>query len=180
MDSEAIPVVGMVGAGQLARMTSAAAEGLGVLFRVLAATPDDSAAQVTAGAVIGDYWSAADLAGFAAGCDVVTFDHEHVPGELIAGLEDAGRVVHPGSAALRYTQDKLAMRAKLTELGYQCPRFEAVAGLDDVIAFAAKTGWPVVLKAVTGGYDGRGVWICDDAESAAEVMSHGLQLIAEE
>ena len=180
MDSEATPVVGMVGAGQLARMTSAAAVGLGIQFRVLAAAPDESAAQVTAGPVIGDYQSAADLMAFAAGCDVITFDHEHVPGPLIAALEASGVAVHPGSAALRYTQDKLAMREKLSGLGYPCPQFAAVAGPEDVAEFAAKTGWPVMLKAVTGGYDGRGVWVCGDLAAATEVLSHGLRLIAEE
>ena len=113
----------MVGAGQLARMTSGAATELGIRFRVLAAAADESAAQVTADPFLGDYRSEADLAAFAAGCDVVTFDHEHVPGPLIASLEAAGRVVHPGSAALQYTQDKLAMRAHLTSLGYRCPEF---------------------------------------------------------
>jgi len=180
MDSEATPVVGMVGAGQLARMTSAAAVGLGIQFRVLAAAPDESAAQVSVGTVIGDYQSAADLMAFAAGCDVITFDHEHVPGPLIAALEASGVAVHPGSAALRYTQDKLAMREKLSGLGYPCPQFAAVAGPEDVAEFAAKTGWPVMLKAVTGGYDGRGVWVCGDLAAATEVLSHGLRLIAEE
>jgi 5-(carboxyamino)imidazole ribonucleotide synthase len=180
MDSEATPVVGMVGAGQLARMTSGAATELGIRFRVLAAAADESAAEVTADPFLGDYRSEADLVAFAAGCDVVTFDHEHVPGPLISSLEAAGRVVHPGSAALQYTQDKRAMRAHLTSLGYRCPEFEPVAAAEDVAKFAAKTGWPVVLKAVTGGYDGRGVWVCEDAEAAAEVLAHGLRLIAEE
>ena len=180
MDGEATPVVGMVGAGQLARMTSGAATELGIQFRVLAASADESAAQVTAGAMVGDYRSEADLTAFADGCDVVTFDHEHVPSELVAGLEAAGRAVHPGSAALRFTQDKLAMRSRLTELGYRCPEFRPVASAPDVAAFAAKSGWPVVLKAVTGGYDGRGVWVCEDESAVASVMSHGLQLIAEE
>jgi 5-(carboxyamino)imidazole ribonucleotide synthase len=180
MDGEATPVVGMVGAGQLARMTSGAATELGIRFRVLAASADDSAAQVTADAMVGDYRSSADLAAFADDCDVVTFDHEHVPGPLVAGLEAAGRVVHPGSAPLRLTQDKLAMRSRLTDLGYRCPEFQPVASVADVAVFGAKAGWPVVLKAVTGGYDGRGVWVCDRDTAVASVMSHDLQLIVEE
>src|ERR1700744_3486458 len=75
------PVVGMVGAGQLARMTSQAATGLGIGFRVLAAAPDESAAQVVAGTRVGDYRSLADLRAFAAACSVLTFAHEYVPGE---------------------------------------------------------------------------------------------------
>jgi 5-(carboxyamino)imidazole ribonucleotide synthase len=174
------PVVGMVGAGQLARMTAAAAVGLGIRFRVLAAAPDESAAQVCADTVLGDYRSTSDLLAFAAGCDVVTFDHEHVPQAQLEALEQAGHMVRPGAAALRFTQDKLSMRERLADLGVPCPRFEPVPALADVVAFAEHAGWPVVLKAVSGGYDGRGVWLCGSPAEAAEVLSHGLQLLAEE
>ena len=86
----------------------------------------------------------------------------------------------PGGAALRYAQDKLAMRDELTRLGAPCPRYAPVASAGDVAAFAAGTGWPVVLKAVRGGYDGRGVWVCDGPDQAAEVLGYGVALLAEE
>jgi 5-(carboxyamino)imidazole ribonucleotide synthase len=165
----------MVGAGQLARMTSQAATGLGVGFRVLAGAADESAAQVVAGTRLGDYRSLADLSGFAAGCDVVTFDHEHVPGEHLAALESEGVQVRPGAAALRFTQDKLAMRERLTGLGIACPRYAPVRTLAEVEAFAGGS-WPVVLKAVSGGYDGKGVWVCETAADAKEVLGHGALL----
>jgi 5-(carboxyamino)imidazole ribonucleotide synthase len=174
-----VPVVGMVGAGQLARMTAQAAVGLGVGFRVLAGSAADSAAQVAAGTVVGDYRSLQDLRAFAAGCDVVTFDHEHVPGAHLAALERAGVLVRPTAAALYFTQDKLAMRQRLAGLGVDCPRFAAVGDLAEIKEFAAGA-WPVVLKAVSGGYDGRGVWICDSAAEAERVLEHGIEVIAEE
>jgi 5-(carboxyamino)imidazole ribonucleotide synthase len=170
----------MIGAGQLARMTCQAAPGLGVRLRVLAAAADESAAQVCAQTSIGDYRSLDDLLDFAAGCDVVTFDHEHVPGSHLRALEQAGIPVRPGSAALRHAQDKRALRDRLAGLGLACPRFAPVAGLAEVTGFADQAGWPVVLKAVTGGYDGRGVWVCGTPAQAAEVLQAGPQLIAEE
>jgi 5-(carboxyamino)imidazole ribonucleotide synthase len=176
----AAPVVGMVGAGQLARMTAAAAIGLGVRFRVLAAAADDSAAQVCADAPVGDYRSADDLMVFAAGCDVVTFDHEHVPEPALRALEAAGHAVRPHSGALRLTQDKLTMRRRLGELGVPVPRAVPVASQADVEAIADRTDWPVVLKALSGGYDGRGVWVCRSYAEIAEVIAHGVPLIAEE
>jgi 5-(carboxyamino)imidazole ribonucleotide synthase len=172
-------VVGMVGAGQLARMTSQAAIGLGVGFCVLAGSADESAAQVSAGTRLGDYRSLADLRGFAAGCDVLTFDHEHVSGPHLVALEQEGIKVRPGAAALRFTQDKLAMRERLTGLGVACPRFAPVRALAEVEEFADGS-WPVVLKAVSGGYDGRGVWVCDSATDAADVLAHGIDVLAEE
>ena len=128
---------------------------------------------------LGDYRSLADLRGFAAGCDVLTFDHEHVPGPHLAALEREGVLVRPGAAALRFAQDKLAMRERLTGLGVQCPPYAAVSSLSEVTAFAGQHGWPVVLKAVSGGYDGRGVWICGTPAEAAAVLSHGIRLLAE-
>jgi 5-(carboxyamino)imidazole ribonucleotide synthase len=174
-----VPVVGMVGGGQLARMTSQAATGLGVGFRVLAGSAAESAAQVAAGTWLGDYRSLADLRNFAAGCDVITFDHEHVPDAHLTALERDGVQVRPAAAALRFTQDKLAMRERLTGLGVACPRFAPVRTLAEVEEFADGS-WPVVLKAVSGGYDGKGVWVCGSAAQAADVLAHGIEVIAEE
>jgi len=116
---------------------------------------------------------------------VVTFDHEQVPGGQLAALEGAvagpgGPVVRPGPAALRYTQDKLAMRGRLRALGVPCPRYTPVTDLAGVTACAKEWGWPVVLKAVTGGYDGRGVWVCGTPGEAAAVLAHPVAVFAEE
>ena len=174
------PVVGMVGAGQLARMTAQAAVGLGIGFRVLAGAPGESAAQVCAGTELGDYRSLDDLLAFGSHCDVLTFDHEHVPGPSLTALERAGLKVRPGPDALRFAQDKGAMRERLAGLGIACPRYARVSDLDDVTAFAAGSGWPVVLKAISGGYDGKGVWVCQTPAEAAAVLAHGIDLMAEE
>jgi len=175
-----LPVVGMVGAGQLARMTHQAAIALGQSLRILADSADDGAALVAADVVVGDYTSLADLRAFASGCDVVTWDHEHVPNEHIVALAADGVVVQPGAAALRYAQDKAAMRERLTELGIPCPRWAPIASGDELAAFGADVGWPLVLKAVRGGYDGRGVWVVDSVEDASDVLASGTPLLAEE
>ncbi len=174
-----MPIVGMVGGGQLARMTAQAAIALGATFRVLARSASESAALVTHDVAVGSHLSLADVAAFAGSCDVVTFDHEHVPGEILAHLESSGVLVRPGSRALRFTQDKLAMRDTLTALGVPCPRYAPVSSAADVESFRGGS-WPVVLKAVSGGYDGKGVWVCSSAADVAEVMGHGIALLAEE
>ncbi|KAB2351627.1 5-(carboxyamino)imidazole ribonucleotide synthase [Actinomadura rudentiformis] len=179
------PVVGMAGGGQLARMTQQAAIGLGVNLRVLAGSPDDSAAKVCADVRIGDDRSLDDLSAFAKGCDVVTFDHEHVPGGHIEAVEAAGTPCRPGAAALLHAQDKLVMRDRLSALGAPCPRYAEVGG-DDPLAiiegFGRETGWPVVLKATRGGYDGKGVWVLDgpDEGLVRELLAQGLSLMVEE
>ncbi|WP_129842258.1 5-(carboxyamino)imidazole ribonucleotide synthase [Streptomyces sp. RFCAC02] len=178
------PVVGMVGGGQLARMTHEAGIPLGIRFRLLSDTPDDSAAQAAGDVVIGDYRDLDTLRAFAKGCDVITFDHEHVPTEHLRALEAEGIPVRPGPDALVHAQDKGVMRARLTELGIPCPRHRVVADPADVARFAAEVGgFPVVLKTVRGGYDGKGVWVVRDAEHAAattEPFRAGVAVLAEE
>ncbi|MDT4911328.1 MAG: 5-(carboxyamino)imidazole ribonucleotide synthase [Pseudonocardiales bacterium] len=175
-----LPIVGMVGAGQLARMTHQAAIALGQSLRILADSADDGAALVASDVVVGDYRSLEDLRSFAHGCDVLTFDHEHVPNAHIAALAAEGVAVHPGAEALRFAQNKQAMRERLAAMGVPCPRWAPITDAADLDAFAAAVGWPVVLKATTGGYDGKGVWVIDSAADAAEVLASGTSLLAEE
>jgi 5-(carboxyamino)imidazole ribonucleotide synthase len=163
----------MIGGGQLSRMTAQAAVGLGVGFRVLAANATESAAQVSRDVRIGNHDELQALADLAVGADVVTFDHEHVPQHLLAELVAGGAVVRPDPAALIYAQDKALMRAKLTEAGIACPRWAIAQTPDDVATFAGGS-WPVILKTSKGGYDGRGVWVIDSLDEAAEVMSGQL------
>ncbi|WP_314224866.1 5-(carboxyamino)imidazole ribonucleotide synthase [Streptomyces zaehneri] len=182
------PVVGMVGGGQLARMTHEAGIPLGIRFKLLSDTPLDSAAQVVSDVVIGDYRDLDTLREFARGCDVITFDHEHVPTEHLRALQADGIPVRPGPDALVHAQDKGVMRARLDAIGVPCPRHRIVTDPADVAAFAAEglaegaegDGFPVVLKTVRGGYDGKGVWVVDSVEEAADPFRAGVPVLAEE
>jgi 5-(carboxyamino)imidazole ribonucleotide synthase len=184
MDSRTgLPVVGMVGGGQLARMTHQAAIALGQSLRVLARTPEDGAALVAAEVQYGDHTDLAALRTFAKGCDVVTFDHEHVPTEHVRALTAEGVAVYPGADALLYAQDKRAMRERLCTLA-PVPAWRPVSLAADVVEFGHEVGWPVVLKAVRGGYDGRGVWLVSGPDEAIEqtdlLIAGGTELIVEE
>ncbi|WP_435835272.1 5-(carboxyamino)imidazole ribonucleotide synthase [Streptomyces albus] len=179
----------MVGGGQLARMTHEAGIPLGIKFKLLSDTPQDSAAQVVNDVVVGDYRDLDTLRRFAQGCDVITFDHEHVPTEHLRALEADGIPVRPGPDALVHAQDKGVMRARLGELGIPAPRNRIVSSPADVAAFAAEgpaagdgDGFPVVLKTVRGGYDGKGVWVVRGADdpATAEPFKAGVPVLAEE
>jgi 5-(carboxyamino)imidazole ribonucleotide synthase len=173
VDLDSAPRVGIVGGGQLARMSAAPAEALGIRLRVLAADPDDPAAQVVADTVIGSHLDGDALLRFADGCDVVTFDHEHVPPEHLEQLEAMGVAVRPGPSALFHAQDKIHMRQALATTGVPCPRWRVVESAGEAADFARDVGgWPIVLKVSRGGYDGRGVWVVDSIESATVVMAN--------
>jgi 5-(carboxyamino)imidazole ribonucleotide synthase len=165
-------------------MTAAPAAALGIDLRVLAASPDESAAQVIHDVVLGRHDDMEALRRFATGCAVVTFDHEHVPPAHLEQLEAMGIAVRPGPSALFHAQDKIHMRQALTDIGIPCPRWRVVEAPDHVADFADEAGWPLVLKTSRGGYDGRGVWVVRDAAHAAEVLAiplpTGAQWLAEE
>lgn len=174
-----LPVVGMVGGGQLARMTHQAAIPLGQSLRVLVNSTDDSAALVAGDVRVGDHTDFTALMGFAKGVDVLTFDHEHVPNQHIRALADAGIVVRPGADALLCAQDKQVMRDRLARLGLPVPRWSPVESLAEVEKFA-EGQWPVVAKAVRGGYDGKGVWLLSDPAAAKRLLDTDTPLLVEE
>jgi len=166
------PRVGIIGGGQLARMSQQPAIALGIQLHVLADSEHDSASQVIPAMSVGGPADAHAIGELARSVDVVTFDHEHVPQDIIRALEADGVAVYPGADALLYAQDKALMRSRLQDAGIPVPAWQIVASAQEVAAFG--TAWPKVLKASKGGYDGKGVWVVDDVAAAAEVMSHDL------
>ncbi|WP_050064662.1 5-(carboxyamino)imidazole ribonucleotide synthase [Rhodococcus sp. RD6.2] len=170
----ALPVVAMIGGGQLARMTHQAAIELGQCLRVLSGGADEPAAQVSANIVLGSHTDLDALRAVAVGAAALTFDHEHVPTEHLDVLVSEGVNVQPPPQALVYAQDKLAMRRKLTELGAPVPAFAEVTWVGDVEKFASEHGWNIVIKAIRGGYDGRGVWMPSDADEAEAIVTEQL------
>jgi len=165
-------------------MTHQAAIALGQTLRVLATAADESAAQVSPDVVIGSHTDLEDLRRVAAGADVLTFDHEHVPTELLDKLVAEGVNVAPAPQALVHAQDKLVMRRRLEGLGVPVPRYAEIRSVDELDAFARRVAGPVVVKAVRGGYDGRGVRMARDPSHAREIatafLADGVPVMAEE
>ena len=169
--SKAFPIVGVIGAGQLARMSIAPATALGVDLLLLAGDSQDSGAQIT-NHIVGDYKDLETVRAFAKKCDVVTFEHELIPLSIVKALEADGVVVRPSSSAFVYSQDKAAMREKLSS--FPSPHWQIVTSGDQVKDF------PVIAKAISGGYDGRGVWKVSDANELAVLLKQTPKLLIEE
>ncbi|MET0549027.1 MAG: 5-(carboxyamino)imidazole ribonucleotide synthase [Xanthomonas sp.] len=166
--------VGILGAGQLARMLAVAGVPLGLRFALLDPAADACAGQV-APLRVGDYADQAALAAFADAVDVATFDFENVPADSAAAL--AGQVpVFPSPDALAVAQDRLAEKSLFRELGIPVPAFAAVdtrAGLD---AALAQVGTPCILKTRRLGYDGKGQFrIASAADADAAWAALGAQ-----
>jgi 5-(carboxyamino)imidazole ribonucleotide synthase len=170
-------------------MAPAAAE-LGVHLRVLVEDPASSAAQVVVDAPVGVASDESALRALVVGADVLTFEHEHVPNELLREIVAAGTPVHPGPDALVQAQDKIVMRRRIAELGAPCPRWlelprEESAARTALDAFISEGGGgEVVVKTSRGGYDGKGVRVVASADAVADwfvaVADGGPTLLVEE
>ncbi|WP_448071364.1 5-(carboxyamino)imidazole ribonucleotide synthase [Georgenia yuyongxinii] len=177
------PVVAVVGGGQLARMMQQQAIALGVHLRVLVESPTVSTAQVVPDAPVGAADDPDAIRRLVDGAAVLTFEHEHVPNDLLRELEADGVPVRPGPDALVHAQDKLVMRRRLTDVGAPCPAWAAVTTEAELATFGDETGWPVVVKTARGGYDGKGVRVVRSAAEAADwlaALAPGDALLAEE
>ncbi|MGA0413716.1 MAG: 5-(carboxyamino)imidazole ribonucleotide synthase [Aquiluna sp.] len=174
--------VGVIGGGQLARMMQPAAIALGINLAVFAESEGSSAH----GAVtkVGDYTDLAQLREFAKDVDVITFDHEHVPTELLRQLEAEGVNVRPGPAALIHAQNKLVMRKKLAELGLPQPNWAEITTPQELEQFIGIHGPKIVVKTPIGGYDGKGVRVVSSAAEVGDWLenleSFGGSLLAEQ
>jgi 5-(carboxyamino)imidazole ribonucleotide synthase len=147
------------------------AVGLSITLSVLAESADASAALVVPSSPVGDHTDIEAVRAFARHCDVVTFDHEHVPAEVLTALEADGVVMHPSRAALVFAQDKLAMRRRLTDIGIACPRWAQVRDEASLRAFGDEVGWPVIVKTPKGGYDGKGVRVVNSPQDVADWLA---------
>lgn len=176
--------VGVVGAGQLARMMAQAAIPLEIKLVLLAASKNDGAAKVVPDVLIGDPDDPVKVRELAEQVDVLTFDHELVDPEFLSRLESEGIAVWPSAATMALAQNKICQRTELSAIGLPIPAWAEVGNSADVLAFGEAHGWPVVLKASRGGYDGRGVWMIerpDDVEAiVSEAHAAGLTLLVEE
>jgi 5-(carboxyamino)imidazole ribonucleotide synthase len=165
------PVVGVIGAGQLARMMVAPATALGIKLIPFASSNEDSAAQITH-CVIGDYKDLEAVKKFAQQCDVVTFEHELIPLSIIKALEADGVTVRPGSQSFEYSQDKEAMRKKLAS--FKAPSSKVVTSSNEIDQY------PVIAKSISGGYDGRGVWKVNSSQELSDLLKNSPKLLIEE
>jgi len=151
-------------------MMAGPATALGLHLRVLAEAPDASAAQAVADSPVGAACDVGAVLALVDGADVLTFEHEHVPGAVLDAVAARGVPVHPGPAALLHAQDKAVMRRRLTDLGVPCPRWAPVADLADLERFRTAVGGRAVVKTTRGGYDGKGVRVVGDGPAPDDVV----------
>ncbi len=162
----------MIGGGQLARMMQESAVALGIQLHALVEAADGSAGQAIPNSTVGGASERELIMKLAAGVDALTVEHEHVPDEVLA---EASQIVpvRPGAHALKYAQDKIAMRAKMDELGIPGPRWFLARDAAAVDAAISELGGVAIAKTPRDGYDGKGVRVVRSANEVADWLSAG-------
>jgi len=148
--------IGILGGGQLGRMTAMAAARLGYRSHVFTPEEDSPCAQVTPMATLADFGDEAALARFAAAVDVVTFEFENIPAEATDFLIRQGKAVYPSPEVLRITQERLREKDFLGSIGVATTAYRPVTSVEALAAAIAEIGPEAVLKTVRMGYDGKG------------------------
>ena len=168
------PTLGVVGGAQLGRMLGEAAAPLGVEVVVSDPTPDPPAAPVVRDALHGDFDDAETIRALADRADILTYEIELADPDLLEQVsEEYDTPVHPAPDTLRTIQDKLVQKRRLEEAGVPVPPFRAVESVGDLRDALGDLGYPAMLKARRGGYDGRGnvpIESPDDVETAFEAI----------
>lgn len=159
--------IGILGGGQLGRMSALAAARLGYRTHIYAPEAESPAAEVAARWTRAAYDDLAALAAFAADVDVVTFEFENVPvpaAELLAGLKPT----RPHPRILHITQERLREKRFLREIGIATAPFAEIGDVADLPRGLAEIGSPAVLKSASFGYDGKGQVRIEAETSLAE------------
>ncbi len=156
-------------------MSLQAAIALDLDLQILADRADDGAALVARNVTLGSPGDPVAVAAFAGRCDVVTFDHELVPAAVLSWLDDDGRTLRPSRATMELAQNKRRQRELFAGARLPQPAFAVVSDPAKIGEFGERSGWPVVVKASTGGYDGRGVWTAEDVTTATQVATELLR-----
>jgi 5-(carboxyamino)imidazole ribonucleotide synthase len=164
-----IRTIGILGGGQLGRMLTLEAKRMGFRVVTLEPLPDSPCGQVADEQIVAAYDDLRAIGELGARSDVVTYEFENIPLESVLALEADRRIVHPGSNALRITQERILEKSFVRDCAIPTAEFRPVRTSEELRAAEDAVGFPAVLKTTMGGYDGKGQWVVrsrGDAEAA--------------
>jgi len=148
--------IGIVGGGQLAKMSALPAMELGCEIVILEKTENTPSSCLAADILYGDWDDPSNLLKLADKVDVVSLENEFVDANSLKAVEQAGHKLYPSSTTIGLVQDKLIQKQALSDAGIAVAPFAAVNSKEEIRQHANQLGWPLVLKARRNGYDGKG------------------------
>lgn len=180
-----ITVLGILGSGQLARMTAQAASELGIQTRIFCTESQESemspAEHVASKTIKGNFSDQKSILEFCSECDFVTLENEFIDQKILEAIDEHfPNRLYPGSKTFKLIGDKISEKETFIKAGIQVAPFVKVKSKDDIISFASTQGYPVVLKSAKGGYDGYGnVTIKNESEVAEKFQKLKGELLVE-
>ena len=175
--------IGIIGGGQLGQMMLLEAKKMGFYAVVLDPTPDCPCHSICDEHIIADFDDEKAFQLLAEKTDVITYEFEHINAKALERLEDKGYKIYPTAASLEVIHDKLTQKEAMAKAGLPVPDFMIIESLDDMTKAGNEYGYPYMLKARTGGYDGKGnavVKSADTIEKAYNELGGGkIKLMAE-
>lgn len=160
--------IGIIGGGQLGKMTAQAAKQMGFYVTVLDPTPHCPAAHLADAQIVGELYDATTLTSLAQVSEVLTYDVEHIDVQTLKKLAQAGHVISPSPELLEIIQDKFLQKQQLSKYGIPVPPFAAFEQVTP--EHLAQFGFPVVQKARFGGYDGKGVVVLKNQADLEQIL----------
>ena len=176
--------IGILGGGQLGKMMILEAKRLGFYVITLDPAEDCASHSISDEHIVKSFKDEEAVFELAKKVDIITYEIEHINAEALQKLEDAGHVIYPSVKSLKVIQDKYTQKLALEEAGVAVPRFLEVTSKEDILEATKEFGYPMMLKARTGGYDGKGNAKIDseaDISVAYEELGNGIvKLMIEE
>ena len=175
--------IGIIGGGQLGQMMILEAKKMGFYITVLDPTLHCPANTLVDEHIVADFEDEKAIRRLAEKSDVITYEFEHINSKVLKELEKEGKKVYPTASSLEIIQNKYSKKCLLKENGIPVPDFIEIRNVEDILTSGKKFGYPMLLKAATGGYDGKGNYVvknADDAENGYKFLGNGsLPLMAE-
>lgn len=174
--------IGIIGGGQLGKMMTVSAKQLGFQVTILDPTPRCPAGQVADNQIVTDFEDSESIRFLAETSDVVTYEFEHIDSLTLISLESEGRAIYPTPHSLNIIQNKLLQKEALAMAGIPVPLFRKVFSKAELIQAGNELGYPLIIKSLYGGYDGKGNWLVDNQQKIEEMYMkiNNPNLMAEE
>jgi 5-(carboxyamino)imidazole ribonucleotide synthase len=175
--------IGIIGGGQLGKMMIEEAKKLSFHITILDPTPDCPAHSISDKHIVADFDDKDAIRQLAEECDVVTYEFEHIDAQVLTELENSGYKIYPTAKSLSIIQNKYTQKELLKRDGLPVPDFVKIDSVEDMYKAGDEFGYPYMLKACTGGYDGKGNALVKDKSyvtDAYELLGGGrIELMAE-
>lgn len=163
--------IGIIGGGQLGQMMLLEAKKMGFYAVVLDPTADCPCHSICDEHIVADFDDEEAFQILAEKTDVITYEFEHINAKALKRLEEKNYKVYPTAASLEVIQDKLTQKETMLKSDLPVPDFMKIESIKDMEDAGKKYGYPYMLKARTGGYDGKGNAVVNSADKIIETYN---------